>query len=355
MKETDVLFKRTFVAAGGIVAVLASVTAAEARDQIRVVGSSTVYPFTTAVAENFGQKTGMKTPIVESTGTGGGMKLFCAGTGGDHPDITNASRRIKKGEFGDCQNNGVAEIIELNIGFDGLTIAHSKNAPPMQLTLAQVFLALAKEIPGPDGKLIPNRNVQWSDIDASLPATKIEVLGPPPTSGTRDSLHELFLEKGADQIEAMKTLKKDDPKAFETAWKSIREDGAYIEAGENDNVIVQKLDANPNAFGIFGYSFLEENVGKLSGVPIDDVEPTFDNIAGNRYKGGRRLYVYFKKAHIGLVPGIREFAEEYVSPAALGEEGYLAAKGLVPLPPAELEKVSAELRQMKSLSGNDLK
>jgi phosphate transport system substrate-binding protein len=355
MKETEVLFKRIFVAAGGIVAVLASVTAAEARDQIRIVGSSTVYPFTTAVAENFGQKTGMKTPIVESTGTGGGMKLFCAGIGVDHPDITNASRRIKKGEFEDCQKNSVTEIIELNIGFDGLTIAHSKSGPPMQLTLAQVFLALAKEIPGPDGKLIPNPNVQWSDIDPSLPAVKIEVLGPPPTSGTRDSLHELFLEKGADQIDAMKKLKKDDAKAFEAAWKSIREDGAYIEAGENDNVIVQKLDANPNAFGVFGYSFLEENIGKLGGVPIDGVEPTFDNIAGNSYKGGRRLYVYFKKAHIGLVPGIREFAEEYVSPAALGEEGYLAAKGLVPLPPAELEKVSAELRQMKTLSEDELK
>jgi phosphate transport system substrate-binding protein len=349
-----VLFRSTFLAVGSIVSVLALATAAEARDQIRVVGSSTVYPFTTAVAENFGQKTGMKTPIVESTGTGGGMKLFCAGVGADHPDITNASRRIKKSEFEDCQKNGVSEIVELNIGFDGLTVAHSKQAAPLQLTLAQLFLALAKEVPGPDGKLVPNPNVQWSDVDPSLPAVKIEVLGPPPTSGTRDSLHELFLEKGADQIDAMKALKKDDPKAFEAAWKSIREDGAYVEAGENDNVIVQKLEANPNAFGIFGYSFLDENVGQLSGVPIDGVEPTFDNIANGSYKGGRRLYVYFKKPHLDVIPGVREFADEYVSPAALGEEGYLSAKGLVPLPAAELEKVSADLKQMKPLSGEEL-
>ena len=180
------LFKKMFLTAGGIAAVVASVTAAEARDQIRIVGSSTVYPFTTAVAENFGQRTGMKTPIVEATGTGGGMKLFCAGIGPDHPDITNASRRIKKGEFEDCNKNGVNEIVELNIGFDGLTIAHSRNGPPVELTLAQLFLALAKSIPGPDGKLIANPNMQWSDIDPSLPAIKIEVLGPPPTSGTRD-------------------------------------------------------------------------------------------------------------------------------------------------------------------------
>lgn len=329
--------------------------AAEARDQIRIVGSSTVYPFTTAVAENFGKTTGMKTPIVESTGTGGGMKLFCGGVGGDHADMTNASRRIKKSEFESCQKNGVNEIVELNIGFDGLTIAHSKSAPPVQLTLGQVFLALAKEVPGPDGKLVANPNLQWSDIDPTLPATKIEVLGPPPTSGTRDSLHELFMEKGAEQIEAMKALKEADPKTFENAWKTIRDDGAYVEAGENDNLIVQRLEANPNAFGIFGFSFLENNVARLTGVSIDGAEPTFENIADGSYKGGRRLFVYFKKAHIGVVPGIKEFAEEYISPAALGEDGYLAGKGLVPLPADEFEKAAADVRAMTPLTADGLK
>jgi phosphate transport system substrate-binding protein len=347
--------KSMFLAAACAALALAIASEAEARDQIRIVGSSTVYPFTTAVAESFGKNTGMKTPIVEATGTGGGMKLFCAGAGVDHPDITNASRRIKKGEFETCQKSGVNEVVELNIGFDGLTIAHSKNSTPVQLTLAQVFLALAKNVPGPDGKLVANPNMQWSDIDPSLPAAKIEVLGPPPTSGTRDSLHELFLEKGAEQIDAMKNLKEADAKAFEAAWKTIRDDGAYVEAGENDNVIVQKLEANPNAFGIFGYSFLEENQARLAGVPIDGVEPTFDNIASNKYKGGRRIYVYFKKQNIGVIPGIQEFAEEYISAAALGEDGYLAAKGLVPLPSAEFEKEASVVRAMQPMSGEGLK
>jgi phosphate transport system substrate-binding protein len=343
------------LAAGALTAALLFSAAAEARDQIRIVGSSTVYPFTTAVAENFGKTTGMKTPVVESTGTGGGMKLFCAGVGVDYPDITNASRRIKKSEFDDCASHKVSAIVELNIGFDGLTIAHAKSAPDMQLTLPQIFLALAKNVPEPDGKLIPNPYQQWSDIDPALPAIKIEVLGPPPTSGTRDSLHELFMEKGASQVEALAPLKAADPKAFEDAWKTIRGDGAYIESGENDNVIVQKLAANPNAFGIFGYSFLEENVSTLKGVPINGVEPSFENIASGEYKGGRRLYVYFKKDHLGLVPGIKEFAEEYVSPAALGEDGYLSAKGLVPLPPEAFAKEADNIHEMTPMSGADLK
>lgn len=328
---------------------------ASARDQIRIVGSSTVYPFTATVAENFGRNTDYKTPIVESTGTGGGMKLFCNGVGVDHPDVVNASRRMKIGEFQGCEVNGVTEIVELNIGFDGLTIAHTKAGPPIELTLAHIYLALAKDIPGPDGKLVPNPYLRWSEIDPSLPPVRIEVLGPPPTSGTRDSLHELFMEKGAAQIEAMRQLKESDPKAFENAWKTLRGDGAYIEAGENDNLIIQRLSGNPNAFGIFGFSFLEENMTSLAGVRIDGVEPTFENIAAGEYKGGRRLYVYFKKRHMGLVPGIREFAEEYISPSALGEDGYLAAKGLVPLPPDEFERFAADIRAMRPLTADELK
>jgi phosphate transport system substrate-binding protein len=318
---------------------------AEARDQIRIVGSSTVYPFTTTVAEQFGKTSGMKTPVVESTGTGGGMKLFCAGVGENHPDATNASRAMKKNEYEDCQKNGVKEVVEIKIGFDGLTIAQSKQGTPIKLTLAQVFLAVAKEVPGAEGKLVANPNKTWSDIDKSLPNTRIEILGPPPTSGTRDSFHELFMEKGAEQIPALVALKKSDAKAFEKAWKSLREDGAYIEAGENDNVIVQKLEANRNAFGIFGFSFLDENSAKLRGVAVDGTEPTYENIAGGKYKGSRPLFVYIKKQHVGMVPGIDKFAAEYVSNKALGEDGYLAKKGLVTLPKAQLEPVR------KSVSG----
>jgi phosphate transport system substrate-binding protein len=330
---------RTFASALALAATsMVAAGGAEARDQIRIVGSSTVYPFTTAVAEQFGKTSGTKTPVVESTGTGGGIKLFCAGVGESHPDATNASRRLKKGEFESCQKAGVKDIVEIPIGYDGISVAQSKQGTPLKLTLAQMFLAIAKEVPGPDGKLVANPNKSWSDIDKALPNIKIEVFGPPPTSGTRDALHELLLEPGAEQIAAMKELKKADAKAFEKAWKSLREDGAYIEAGENDNVIVAKLDANKNAFGIFGYSFLEENSAKLRGIPLDGVEPTYENIASGKYKGSRLLYVYVKKQHVGLVPGLDKFAAEYVSPKAIGEDGYLAKKGLVTLPKAKAEE-----------------
>jgi phosphate transport system substrate-binding protein len=333
-------------AIGSAVLSLPDTAAAQSRDQIRIVGSSTVYPFTTTVAEQFGKTSGMKTPVVESTGTGGGFKLFCAGVGITHPDLTNASRALKKVEFDDCQKNGVKDIVELKIGFDGLTMAQSKQGTPIKLTLAQLFLAVAKQVPGPDGKLVANPNRNWSDVDRSLPNIKIEILGPPPTSGTRDSFHELLLEPGAEQIPALAALKRSDPKAFETAWKTLREDGAYVEAGENDNVIVQKLEANRNAFGVFGFSFLEENSAKLRGVAFDGVEPTYDNIAGGKYKGSRPLFVYVKKQHIGVVPGIDKFAQEYVSNRALGEDGYLAKKGLVTLPKPELDKVRKTVTDM---------
>ncbi len=256
---------------------------------------------------------------------------------------------MKKGEFEQCIKNGVKEIVEINIGYDGLTLAQSKQGTPINLTLGQLYLALAKEVPGPDGKLIPNPNKTWSDIDKSLPNIKIEVLGPPPTSGTRDSLHELFMEKGAEQIPALVALKKSDRKAFDRAWKTLREDGAFVEAGENDNVIVQKLEANRNAFGVFGFSFLEENLAKLRGVSLDGVEPTFENIAADKYKGARAMFVYIKKAHIGLVPGLDKFAAEYISARALGEDGYLAKKGLVTLPKNLLEQVRKDVTAQKPL------
>ena len=334
---------------------LTAVPALAARDQIRIVGSSTVYPFTTAVAEQFGKSTGMKTPVVESTGTGGGMKLFCAGVGEDTPDFTNASRHIKKAEFEDCVKNGVTDIVELEVGFDGLSVAQSKDAPALALTKQQLFLALAKEIPDKDGKLVANPNKTWKDVDASLPDVKIEVLGPPPTSGTRDSFAELALEAGALKFPAMADMKKADAKAFEKVWKSIREDGAYVEAGENDNLIVQKLVANPSALGIFGFSFVEQNANAIKDIPIDGVEAKYETIADGSYKLSRPLFIYAKKQHVGTIPGMAEFVAEYVSEKAIGEDGYLAEKGIVTLPGAEADKTRAVAKDMTPMSAEGLK
>ena len=334
---------------------LTAVPAFAARDQIRIVGSSTVYPFTTAVAEQFGKSTGMKTPVVESTGTGGGFKLFCSGVGEDTPDFSNASRAIKKGEFEDCAKNGVTDIIEIKVGFDGLSIAQSKDAPEVALTKQQVFLALAKEIPDKDGKFVANPNKSWKDVDASLPDVKIEVLGPPPTSGTRDSFAELVMEAGVLTMPGMADMKKADAKAFEKVWKSIREDGAYVEAGENDNLIVQKLQANPNAFGIFGYSFLEQNANTIKDVQIDGVKASYETIADGTYKVSRPLFVYAKKQHIGQIPGMAEFITEYVSDKALGEDGYLAEKGLVTLPGEQADKTRAVAKDLTVLKAEDVK
>jgi phosphate transport system substrate-binding protein len=326
-----------------------------ARDQIRIVGSSTVYPFTTAVAENFGKATGMKTPVVEATGTGGGMKMFCAGVGEDTPDITNASRRMKKSEFEDCAKNGVTDIVEIKVGFDGLTMAASKTAPEISLSKQQIFQALAKQVPDKDGKLVDNPYKMWSDIDPALPKEKIEVLGPPPTSGTRDSFVELAMEPGAEKFPTLAEMKKADAKAFEAVWKQIRTDGAYVEAGENDNLIVQKLEANPAAVGIFGYSFLEENASQLKGVSIDGVTPDFESIASGDYKMARPLFIYVKKQHVGTIPGIAEFIAEYASDKAMGEDGYLTEKGLIALPKDQAETSMASAKDMPTLKADVLK
>ena len=296
---------------------------------------------------------------MESTGTGGGMKIFCEGVGEDKADATNASRRMKKSEFELCQKNGVKDIVEVKVGIDGLTIAQSKDGAAIKLTRKQVFQALAENVPDKDGKLVANPYKNWSDIDPSLPNVKIEVLGPPPTSGTRDSFHELFLEKGAEEFESLKAMKKADEekktKDFEKVWKSIRKDGAYVEAGENDNVIVQKLEGNKNAFGVFGYSFLEENAAKLKGVAIEGVDPTYENISGGKYKGARDLYVYVKKAHVGVIAGLDKFVAEYVSEKAMGADGYLAGKGLVALPKDAAAKVKASATAMEPMKGDELK
>jgi len=311
---------------------------AAARDQIRIVGSSTVYPFATVVAEEFGRSTDFKTPIIESTGTGGGLKLFCSGVGVQHPDVTNASRRIKPSEVELCAKNGVSDITEIKIGYDGIVIANSKKAPGMSLTLQQVFLALAKEVPTPSGDLTPNPHRTWKDVDASLPDVKIEVLGPPPTSGTRDAFNELALEGGCKAFPDLEALKKTDKARYKQVCHSVREDGAYVEAGENDNLIVQKLGANPDAFGVFGFSFLDQNADVIQGSPVDGVEPTFENIAGGSYPVSRSLYFYVKNAHVGKIPGIGEYVTEFTSEKAFGDFGYLTEKGLIPAPESERAK-----------------
>ncbi len=325
--------------------------AQSARDYISIVGSSTVYPFSTAVAEQFGKATKFKTPKVESTGTGGGFKLFCGGVGVQYPDISDASRAIKKSEIENCAKNGVTEIVEVKIGFDGIVIASSKKTKPMALTRKDLWLALAKDVPEPGtGKLTANPFKTWKDVNPELPAQKIEVLGPPPTSGTRDAFVELVMDEGCKDFPAIKDLEKSDGKQAKAACGTIREDGAYIEAGENDNLIVNKLVSNLNALGIFGFSFLEENLDKIQGETVDGIHPTFENIASGKYPVSRPLFFYVKKAHAEVIPGMKEFIAEFISEKAAGNEGYLANKGLIPLPPAERKQVAADANSLKPMT-----
>jgi phosphate transport system substrate-binding protein len=325
----------TATALAAVVSVAAAGSAA-ARDQIRIVGSSTVFPFSTAVAETFGKTSSFKAPVVESTGSGGGIKLFCAGVGVSHPDITNASRRIKKSEVEKCAANGVKEVVEVKIGYDGIAMGQSKAGADLKLTKKQIFLALAAKVPSGD-KMVDNPYKMWSEIDPSLPKVKIEVLGPPPTSGTRDAFVELVMREGA---KAFPNIKKLDKKPFRAISDKMREDGAFIEAGENDNLIVQKLEANPSAVGIFGFSFLDQNADKIKGAEVEGVKPTFEAIADGSYKVSRSLYFYVKKAHVGVVPGIQEYVAEFTSEKAAGDEGYLTDKGLIPLPSADRKAMS---------------
>ncbi len=338
---------------------------AAGRDHIEVVGSSTVYPFSTVVAETFGKKTKFKTPKIEATGSGGGLKLFCSGNGIDTPDITNTSRRIKQSEINNCAKNGVTNFTEVQIGFDGITIAHSKKGKDYDLTLKELFLALAKEVPGEkDGELIKNPYQTWKDINPAFPATEIEVLGPPPTSGTRDAFVELAMEGGCNSFGWIKQLKADSKAAKKAGDKSrsldlkykyksichtIREDGAYIEAGENDNLIVQKLMKSPEALGIFGFSFLDQNSDKVKGAKIDGVEISFENIASGDYPISRPLFFYVKNDHVGKVPGIAEFIAEFTSEDAWGDEGYLTDKGLIPLDEEQREAMGKAARGMVPL------
>ena len=364
-------------AALALVAGSANVVAA-ARDYVSVVGSSTVYPFATVVAERYGRSTGTPTPKIESTGSGGGMKLFCSGVGTVHPDVTNASRRMKPSEFKLCQDNGVTDIVEVLIGYDGIVVANSNAKAPMKLTRKDIYLALAAQVPGPDGKLIENPYTTWKEVNPALPDTRIEVLGPPPTSGTRDAFVELGMEGGAKAFADLKKLRgskdeaeikslmaklgipasafnKKGKKVFQAVSHAIREDGHYVEAGENDNLIVQKLEANPNALGIFGFSFLDQNSDKVQGSIIEGSAPEFETIADKSYPISRPLYFYVKKAHIGVVPGIEGYLAEFSSEKAWGEDGYLAEKGMIPMPRELRRKFATDIKQQATMTEDTLK
>lgn len=341
----------TSVALAGSIAAVS--TPAMARDTISIVGSSTVYPFATVVAERFGTKTDFATPKLESTGSGGGLKLFCQGIGTQHPDITNASRRMKPSEYDMCQGNGVTDITEFRIGSDGIVIASSNNAENLDISLEQLFLALAKEVPNPDNEneLIANPYDKWSDIDSSLPNVAIQVMGPPPTSGTRDAFVELAMQGGCEDLPAVADMSEDD---MEGVCHSMREDGPFIEAGENDNLIVQKLMSDSGMYGIFGYSFLEENADRLQAARLNGMVPTVENIAADQYPVARSLFFYVKKAHVGVVPGISEYVEEFASQAAMGRNGYLKSVGLIVPPRDALMDLQDKAANMPNLQKSEL-
>ncbi|MGJ8663474.1 MAG: PstS family phosphate ABC transporter substrate-binding protein [Marinicella sp.] len=341
-----ILKKMALVA--GLVA--ASQIQAAGRDYISVVGSSTVYPFSTVVAERFGKSTAFKTPKIESTGTGGGMKLFCKGNGVDTPDMSNASRRIKESELKMCHDNGVTEVVEVLIGYDGIVVANDISSHDFKLTRKDLFMALAKEIPtDKDGELIANPYTMWNQVNAELPAVKIEVLGPPPTSGTRDAFVELAMEGGCKKFSWIKDTKNSDKSKYKSICHTIREDGAYVEAGENDNLIIQKLQKNPDALGIFGFSFLDQNADLVKGSLIDEAAPEFETIASGEYPVSRPLFFYVKKSHVTEIPGMQEFLTEFTSEKAMGEEGYLTDKGLIPLDADKYMQVKKDTLELNNL------
>jgi phosphate transport system substrate-binding protein len=346
------MMKKLLALSAALAASAISMSANAQRDYISIVGSSTVYPFSTVVAERFGKSTKFATPKVESTGSGGGLKLFCSGVGSATPDITNASRAIKSSEINLCAENGIKDIIEITVGYDGIVLANTTAAKQFSLSRREIFLALAKNIPNPDGSetLVDNPYNTWNEINPTFPATKIEVLGPPPTSGTRDAFAELALEGGCKTFPFIKAIKKQDKKKYKAICHAVREDGAYVEAGENDNLIVQKLVANPTALGVFGYSFLEQNSDKVQGSLIDGKLPTFEAIAEGDYPVSRSLFFYVKKAHIGVIPGIEEYLAEFTSEKAMGEYGYLAEKGMIPMTDEERVNVLNTVKNLIPLT-----
>ena len=333
-------------------------TTLSARDQVKIVGSSTVYPFSSSVAEELGKGGKYPTPVVESTGTGGGFKLFCSGMGIDTPDISNASRRIKDKELQTCAENGVLNITEALIGFDGIAIAQDAKVAGFNVTRTQLALAIAEEVPSKDGKtLVKNPYKKWSDIDASLPNREIVVYGPPKSSGTRDSFEELVMQHTFEKMPAYTSLYKAEDKATKKyeKYSVVRTDGVYVESGENDNLIVQKLTKNPAAVGIFGYSFLEENKDKVVGVTVDNVAPTEDNIASAKYPISRSMYFYVKNSHLDQVPSLKEYVNLFMSEKMIGKDGILREIGLIPLNDKVREDARKKAMEFKTISASDLK
>ncbi len=322
------MYLKSFSLAASAAMALTISGTAEARTQMRAVGSSTVYPFAKVVAERIARANPrLGTPIIESTGTGAGMKLFCAGVGERFPDVENASRRMKASEAKLCQQNGVTQITEIQVGIDGISFATAKNSPLANLSQRDIYLAIAKT---PYGK--PNRARTWHDVNASLPNIPIRVYGPPPTSGTRDALGELILTPPCEANAGMAALKKSDESKFKAICTGLREDGGYVEAGENDNLIVQKVEANPGTIGIFGYSYLEENADRLRGISVNGVAPTYATISAFKYPGARPLFIYIKNAHAGAIPAVRAYAAEFTKESAFGPNGYLRQAGLIAAP-----------------------
>lgn len=329
----------------GSVAIAAMLAGAADARQIRIVGSSTVFPFSTTVAEQFGADRKFPTPIVESVGSGAGLKLFCQGVGQNFPDIANSSRRMKGSEWDLCHANNVTDIVEVTIGFDGIVLANAKRAEAFDLTKEQIFLALAREVPI-NGRLQPNPYQRWSDISPDLPDVPIEVFGPPPTSGTRDAFLELVMNPAAETFRELKELKSSDPGLFTEIAHSLREDGRWIDAGENDGATVQRLAKSPEALGVFGYSFLLQNEDKIRPARMDGVLPTFEDIASHKYELARSLFFYVKKAHVPIASGLGEFIAAFTDEAAWGEDGYLIDKGLVPLPAEQRKAMAGAARSM---------
>ena len=322
---------------------LAAIGTAQAAEQIRIVGSSTVYPFSSYVAEELGATSDIRTPVVESTGSGGGMKLFCGGVGDNTPDITNASRRMKPSEFKMCQDNGVTDITENVVGFDGIVVAQSKQDDAIDLSREQITLAVAAKVPQ-DGKLVDNPYTKWSDIDSSLPDREILIYGPPTSSGTRDAFEELVMEHGSENIDG-----------YGEAYTTIRQDGKYVPSGENDNLIVQKLAQNKDAFGVFGFSYLEENRDKIQGAKVDGVEPERDLISSGEYPVSRSLFFYTKNAHIEKVKGMEDYVDMFLSDQMVSDRGYLKNLGLIPLPADRLKAERSEWESRAKLKASDLK
>ncbi|WNO09080.1 substrate-binding domain-containing protein [Teredinibacter sp. KSP-S5-2] len=322
------------------------------REQILIVGSSTVYPFSKVVAERFGRTTSFKTPTVEQLGTGGGLDAFCKGIGVGYPDIANASRRIKQVEVDKCRRHGVTEILEVKVGYDGIVIANSIVAPEFEITRQEIFLALAKQIPQGElaDALIDNPYKTWNEINPKLPKQEIRVYGPPPSSGTRDAFSELVMEAGCQKYPWVKALKASNKSRYKAICHAIREDGVYIDSGEQDNVVVNKLVRSPESLGIFGYSYLEQNLDKVQPAKIEQTLPSMDAIISGRYSVSRPLYMYVKKAHVNVIPGIEEYLREFTSERAWGEQGYLVDKGMIPLPKAIRQNVKKTVKNLVPLS-----